>query len=295
MCSATRPSIFRKSQPDDLEKWSYEKQETELQERAPVLLSILKTAATSTQNLKRTHKKSEASIRPGIMSAASNLLNCRSNAMNLHGVMTAVVLKRAGAKKSAFQRLHTRFICASYGTAHKRQVAFGKDFDKPVKEWQTKITDEALVEEAIRCGMMPSRTLEQYNSNRHPAHKLIYDNLDMKLLRHFSGIDYQNTDLHMCNMMAVQNRVPSYHLPNLTPLVEDVSTISPSLFLPNRDDEAGLKSSWTIHIANIIAAYLPQLAWMKLHVPKHVPHKYMKEAAKKSPVVSTCTCCSMYV
>ena len=70
-----------------------------------------------------------------------------------------------------------------------------------------RINDEAVLEEAIRCGMVPSKTLEQFNSKRHPSHKVVFDNLDMKLLRNFSGIDYQNTDLHMWNMMAVQNRI----------------------------------------------------------------------------------------
>ena len=286
ICSSSKPSLFRKSSPDDLDKWSYSNQEAELQERAPVLLSILKTAATSTQNLKRTRNKDQTTIRPGIMAAASTLLNCRSNFMNLHGVMTAMILKRAGAKKDAFRRLNARFICSSYGTAHNRQIAFGKDFDKLVLEWQKKVSDEAFVEEAIQCGMIPNRTLEQYNRIRTPTYKIIFDNLDMRLLAHFMSVMKQNQDLHMCNMMAVQNRISAFELPDKTPLVEDISDVSPSMFLPNLEDEAALRKSWVIHIAHIISKYLPQLAWLNLHVPKHVPHQYMREAANKTPVVS---------
>ena len=287
LCSTNRPSIFRRSSPSDLDKWSYDEQQNELDQRAPYFSACLKAAATSKENLKRTKHKSEDTIQKGILASASTLLNCRSEGMNLHAVMTSLILKRAGAKKSAFRRLQTRFICASYGTAHARQIAYGKDFDAEVRKWQKLLADQALVGEAIIAGMIPNRTIEEFNTKRHLGFKLVGDNLDMKNHARYMTIQNQNKDWHLFNMMAVANRVSSYHLPNDKPLVEDVTTVSPSTFLPSVADEAGLRNSWIHHIAHIIARYLPKFKWFSEHLAAHIPHDYMGEAKKKTEVVGT--------
>ena len=285
LCSTQRPSIFRKSSPSDLDKWSYDEQEKELEDRAPYFLACQRAAATSAENLKRTKYKSEETIKRGILTSSSTLLNCRSEGMNLHGVMTALILKRAGAKKLAFRKLHARFICASYATAHARQVAYGRDFDGAVRKWQKLITDQALVAEAIVAGLIPNKSIEEYNTKRHKGYRLVGDNLDMKNQARYMTINHQNKDWHLFNMMAVENRVSSYHLPNEKPIVEDVTSVSPSTFLPNVTDEAALRETWIVHVANIIVRYLPKFKWFSEHIGANVPHKYMQEAKKKTNVV----------
>ena len=94
--------------------------------------------------------------------------------------MTSLIQKRAGAKIYAFCRLQIRFICASYGTAHFRQVAYRKDFDAEVRKWQKLFADHALVGEAIIAGMIPNRTIEEFNTKRLLGFKPVGDNLDMK-------------------------------------------------------------------------------------------------------------------
>lgn len=104
------------------------------------------------------------------------------------------------------------------------------------------------------------------------------------------GIGRQNRDLHMFNILAVENRINTFHLPDDKP-VATVETLQLSQLLPSAEDNTLLRKNWHILVAHILARYLPQLAFMATHVPKEVEHKYMREMRQKTTIVSTHALC----
>ena len=98
------------------------------------------------------------------------------------------------------------------------------------------------------------------------------------------GIGHQNRDLHMFNVLAVENRVNTFILPDDKP-VSTVETLQLSQLLPTIEDNIVLRKNWSILTAHILSRYIPQLAFMATHVPKEIEHKYMKEMRKETTVV----------
>ena len=102
----------------------------------------------------------------------------------------------------------------------------------------------------------------------------------------YMGIGRQNRDLHMFNVLAVENRISTFHLADDKPIAT-LETLQLSQLLPSAEDNILLRKNWHILAAHLLARYLPQLAFMASHVPKKVEHKYMTEVRQKTTIVRT--------
>ena len=100
------------------------------------------------------------------------------------------------------------------------------------------------------------------------------------------GIGRQNKDLHMFNMIAVENRIPAFHLANDKPVAK-YATFNMQELLPSVIDNAQLRTNWIQLVGGIFMKYFPQLAWMAPYLQKTIAHPYLREAKKKSKVVCT--------
>ena len=284
LCNMKEPSLFRGSTLPDLQNFSYEKQNLELQDKAPLFSAVLHAAAESAE-LRRNKQKTPAVLIPGITTAAAILLNCRSKYMNAHQVLTALTLKQSSAKRSAFKHLSSRFVCSSHQTVMRRQVDFGADFDEDVLKWAKETSQaEALEREAKEHGDEPPQRTDN-------GYQLIMDNVDIVLHPRHTSREKHGSDLHMVQMIAVQNRVNGHHLPNDKP-TSTMSSLDIAQFRPTLSDNKLLKQDWIVLIGNIISKHIPSLKWFNEHLPGHIQHAHMTELKRKSKIVSLCLVCT---
>ncbi len=104
------------------------------------------------------------------------------------------------------------------------------------------------------------------------------------------GVGRQVKDLHMYNMIAVENRIPAFHLSNTRP-VSEYTSFNLQTLLPSVNDNALLKCNWIQLVGRIIVKYLKQMEWMSSYIDTRIPHPYLKELSKKSNVVSASASC----
>ena len=281
LCDHNDPSLFRGSTLPDLKKFSYDKQNQELQVKSPIFSAVLHAAAESS-DLRRNKQKTPAMLIPGITTAAGILLNCRSKYMNAHQVLTSLTLKQSSAKRNAFNHLHSRFVCSSYKTVMQRQIDFGTDFDKDVIKW-------AEGKQVAEC----TESLEEHGEQSHRTdngYQLIMDNVDIIIHPRHTSREKHGTDLHMVQVIAVENRVNGHHLPNDGP-VATLSSVDIADFLPTLRDNQFLKKDWIVLIGNIISEHIPSLKWFSEHIPAQIQHAHLTELQKKSKIVSSiCVC-----
>lgn len=200
--------------------------------------------------------------------------------MNAHQTMTGMILKRGAAGKAVFKRLHARLLCVSYGTILRKQVEYGTDHDKPVKDWKLQIENEA--KETHLQTEQQSKQVEQ-----HPGYKLVGDNVDLLIKPRQSTISDGNKDLHYYNVMAVKNRISGNHLNDEQPM-GTVDSVPWSKYLPTVEDNESMKSEWIYLVSKTIVNYLHHFELFKEHIPGHLSHKYSHVTKKKTEVVSIC-------
>ena len=297
LCKTSTNSLFRRSSAESLANWSYEQQELELNVTSPTFLTILQAAGTPKgveKNINKTHEV----VRAGLMSGAGVILNTRTRFMNAHQMQTALILKQSGAGEKAFRRLSSRFLCVCLNTVDRALDQMCIDYDLPVRNWATELINDRKEEERIQKQLTTAeeqndnktaeevrKKLNEHNEKRHPGFQLVGDNVDMRINVRQMGIGHQNLDLHQFNFLAIKNRVQIHHLPNDRPVCPP-SAFEPGVVLPNVSDNKTLKRNWTTLIGHIIADNCTALSWFSDHLVKHIPHKYTKEAAKKTEAVS---------
>ena len=150
MC-ASNGSSFRLSDMGELrDKIDFSTQEAEMRKKCPTLTNVLYSAGCCDRNVKRNKIKTRENIKPRLMTAAGLIFNARSERMNTHQVLNAMILRRAAAKKSAFIRFNARSLSVAYQIALKKQLEMGSNFDKPVVSWMNshriKESDEKATE-----------------------------------------------------------------------------------------------------------------------------------------------------
>ena len=79
--------------------------------------------------------KTKESVLPVIMTAASVLLCCHSQKMDLNANLILLILHRGGAGKITFERLNKLNLCLSYSAALKRQSMLSENSEDRVKRW----------------------------------------------------------------------------------------------------------------------------------------------------------------
>lgn len=187
LCSKESTSLFKMSSADDLLRFSANDQDDELKSKAPKFRSFLMAAACNTRQLPKNKLKTPETITHGTMAAAGVLLNCRSQLMNSHQMMTALQLHQGGATQKTFDRLQKRFLCVNHQLMYNVQDQFAEGFDDEVREWQTRIVQDKIKEEELKTLLNTAdhdeakRRLDELNETRQDSYTPIGDNVDIRV------------------------------------------------------------------------------------------------------------------
>ena len=282
-----------------LQEWSYSKQRDELQQKAPTLFSVVKTAANIEEVEKKGSQNKVAAKERGMLAGTAVLLQTRSKFCNAHGMMTGLQLKRGGASNTTFDRLSDRNLSVSYQTTLRKQKELGKKHDTELLQWANQVEVEDFREKVLKeqheeivsiAGEDSPEALKklfdinEHMRGRHPGYKLVGDNADLRSHARQMSTKHRDHDHHFFNHVAIKNRVSGYDMTDANPYA-DVKNLPCSMFLPDVDDNNALREDWIFLIGHVIAKYIPALAWFDLHLPKLISHQYDDIASKKSEVV----------
>ena len=133
--NSSQPSPFKLDNNESLKRVTPGEQEAKLNRKAQLLLKCLKSTAYNHKALQRNTVKTKESVLPVIMIAASVLLHCHSQKMDLHANLISLILRRGGADKITFERLNKLNLCLSYPAALKRQSMLSENSENRVKSW----------------------------------------------------------------------------------------------------------------------------------------------------------------
>ena len=125
---------------------------------------------------------------------------------------------------------------------------------------------------------------DQHREMMNPGYKVLGDNADIGQRARQLSKTHKNPDHHFFNHCAVKNRVNSNHLDYAK--AQDASNIEPTMLLPSVEDNNCLREELVILTAQVIAKYIPALAWFEMHVPKRIGHEFASISSSKSEVVS---------
>ena len=283
LCSNT-DTTFRTECVNSLpKKIDFEAQEKELWNRCPTFAGAIFSAACNKRNLKRNKVKTEDSIKPRVMTAVGILLHSRSQRMNLHQLLHSLVLRRAGAKKSAFWRLNALSVTLSYPDTLKKQSAMGVGFDSAVLEWMKELAEQTHSDWDI------IDIEEQKANNQKPKaspcrFRLLGDNCDLRNKCRTTTRTKAGADKHLFINLAIRDRVAGKADANYGYHPE--KSYCPSLFLPSVEDNHHLRSEFKIIVGRVIKNHVKEMNWLENFIPDHIPHENSKLTKQKSEIVS---------
>ena len=139
ICGRNFSSCFRASMASDLKSFSYEEQEKEFVEQCPILNRVITAASVNERNLKRNKIKCTDQVRNAKLTGIGIILNARNREMNMHQMMTSIILKRGGANKKTFRRLAARGLCISYQSTLRIQTRMAQNHDIQILRRKRKV------------------------------------------------------------------------------------------------------------------------------------------------------------
>jgi hypothetical protein len=102
--------------------------------------------------------------------------------------------------------------------------------------------------------------------------QLVGDNWDKNILPSFRTSQQKTLSLHLFNIVAVVDRVPTHHLQNTAVPNEELDY---STYIPSVVEQDKLLEEITFIFATSVLSNLPQLDEHFRHIyPKHLEHKY---------------------
>lgn len=98
-------------------------------------------------------------------------------------------------------------------------------------------------------------------------------------------MDHQNKDLHYFASNLIVDRVPCDGLSQVTPR-RDIQALPNCHFLLNDVETQKLREDFKVLVGRVLITYIPALSFLKAVVPDHIVHRYQKEMAQKSTLIS---------
>ena len=196
-------------------------------------------------------------------------------------------------------------VTCSAGRIRKKLDVLGQNHDQKVMEVRTQIAEQqqkisekeaTLSNFDQRCNedhVCSTLCVEEKNElikdlkerklHAHTGFSIIFDNIDGKTTRRHMAKDNQNSDYHWVNHKVVLNRV-SGNMLNSSPT--NVLNIPNIKLLPSVQDQTRQRQNYIVLVSRILVKYLESFGMFDDVCIQHIPHKYSKEAAKKSETVS---------
>ena len=118
-----------------------------------------------------------------------------------------------------------------------------------------------------------------------PDYIIVGDNIDKNVTPRDMRVGNQVKSLHYFHSYAVKDRVDPGSLSG-DGHVSDVNTLATSSVLPTVDDCVRIRNDYIILAARVIVENISHFSFLQKCVVKHIPHKFSKETARKSVIVS---------
>ena len=132
----------------------------------------------------------------------------------------------------------------------------------------------------------PSTSIVPVSTPKIILYKLVFDNVDLSITPTDMRSDVQKQLAHYVQIYAVKDRVDFSHLSEAYPTPVHLDQISLDDVLPSSNDYKELMSNFTTLVSRIMTKHLNFFS--SDSVCTHIPHKYQKEMATRSEVVSAC-------
>ena len=112
------------------------------------------------------------------------------------------------------------------------------------------------------------------------------DNIDHNITARVQTKGHHNRSLHWTHQFAIKDKVVEPKLEQVQPQ-KSVADLQLGELLPNKDVQENLVWQWAVLVSRVITKYIPAFRNLQSVVIWHIPHKYSKEMATKSELVST--------
>ncbi|KAK7146429.1 hypothetical protein R3I93_014006 [Phoxinus phoxinus] len=124
-------------------------------------------------------------------------------------------------------------------------------------------------------------TMQDTQSTPPPTYSIIFDNLDFFIRTHHQSIIQKNQSIHWIHHIAVQDRIPTYHLNNNKP-IQDFLEYELEKSLPGLETQTYMRREFIVIGSRMLTKYLSVLKPFSDIVVHHMPHDYTDEMAQRS-------------
>lgn len=131
-----------------------------------------------------------------------------------------------------------------------------------------------------------SQSLVEKCSTTPHTYSIIFDNLDFFMHTHHQSSLHSNKSIHWIHHIAVQDRVPIYHLANDKP-IGNLLDYDLNLSLPSQNEQMQMRREFIVFTSRILSSYLSVFKPFSNVVVRHIPHQYSAEMAQHSTDVRT--------
>lgn len=140
------------------------------------------------------------------------------------------------------------------------------------------------VQAAGEASLIPM-TLPDTQSTPPPTYAIIFDNLDFFIRTHHQSTIHNNQSIHWIHHIAVQDRIPTYHLNNKP--IQDLLEYNLGKSLPGLVTQTYMRREFIVIGSRMLTKYFSVLKPFSDIVVHHIPHDYTGEMAQRSIDVST--------
>ena len=113
-----------------------------------------------------------------------------------------------------------------------------------------------------------------------------FNNFDFNILTNIVISGYKNSDMHWICQYITFDRIPSSHLDDSKPLVDDISKFENKKYLLSKCELQSMRYEYIVLISRILIDFFPCLKVIKSVVPSHIEHAFSKEMAEKSEIIN---------
>ncbi|XP_062401837.1 uncharacterized protein LOC134092781 isoform X2 [Sardina pilchardus] len=135
-----------------------------------------------------------------------------------------------------------------------------------------------VLDQDVRISSQPFP--EQQSTPPH-TYSIVLDNLDFFMHAHHQSSRHSNQSIHWIHHIAVQDRIPIYHLPIDKPCV-DLLQYDLRESLPGPDTQLFMRREVIVLGSQILTQYLAAFRPFSRVVLRHIPHQYSEEMSQPS-------------
>ena len=103
--------------------------------------------------------------------------------------------------------------------------------------------------------------------------RIIFDNLDFKILVNIILTNHRNSDHHWIAHFLTFDRVSSQNLDESKPEVADVKDFENTEYLLNKDELEKLRSNFIVLVARVLKEFFKGVEALGDVIPKHISHR----------------------